>query len=436
MVRLLRALPELMILIKGMLAAARSVFFTLLLLSIIHYIFGIALVQLTTGYRCGGLYFRTVPLAMLTLLTNGTLLDNIGQVITDMADDAWYLQFIWFFFTLLSTYLILNMLVGVLVEVVSVVAATEKEEMMVAFVKQKMLTILEETGIDKNGDGEISRDEFMQILTNHQATRALAEVGVDPIGLVDFAEFIFEDSTSEERGQGRVLSFEEFMEIILQLRGCNLATVKEMMDLRKFVRQVASRTSHRLQRIEVSQSQALKNRKLRREGRLDSSTSACSGRPGDSSCTSKVSGALSTGTMVRENAPTPAGEQSEKHNATVPSDQSPVQPEDPELQAWLEWCEQNLIARQNELQQLLQGVTASGMRPMSLHKMAMSVTVVDCSIQNSSSDPERILQARRDEVAARMARLSQLLGDGLQAVRIQRKSNGAQVEGETQSDLV
>merc|ERR1719424_1906598 len=47
MARLLRSMPELLILIKGMVAAFRSVFFTLLLLVLFIYVFAIYFRQMT-----------------------------------------------------------------------------------------------------------------------------------------------------------------------------------------------------------------------------------------------------------------------------------------------------------------------------------------------------------------------------------------------------
>merc|ERR1719183_759108 len=55
----------------------------------------------------------------------------------------------------------------------------------------------------------------------------IQEIGVDVVGLVDFADFIFKD--------GVELSFPEFMEIVLQLRGSNMSTVRDVVDLRKFM---------------------------------------------------------------------------------------------------------------------------------------------------------------------------------------------------------
>merc|ERR1719414_1305886 len=68
MARLFRAMPEILILVKGMVSATRSVFFTLCLLAILLYVFAIAFVQVLRGTPAGDKYFRKVGVAMHTLL--------------------------------------------------------------------------------------------------------------------------------------------------------------------------------------------------------------------------------------------------------------------------------------------------------------------------------------------------------------------------------
>merc|ERR1719242_1312660 len=68
MARMLRSIPELMILIKGMVAAMRSVVMVMALLIILMYIFAIAFTQLLGEDPIGSLYFGTIPDSMYTLL--------------------------------------------------------------------------------------------------------------------------------------------------------------------------------------------------------------------------------------------------------------------------------------------------------------------------------------------------------------------------------
>lgn len=233
MARLLRAMPELMIMIKGMMAACRSVFFTLILLGIIIYIFAIAFTQLCGGSEVGERYFSDVPSSMMNLLIYGTLMDSIGQMINDCSRDSIPVLILIFLFVLLASLTVMNMLIGVLCEVVSAVAATEKEEMLVTYVHEKLLKVV--SLLDADGGGTISKKEFTQILENVDAVRCLQDVGVDVIGLVDFADFIFEDE-SGATDDPIELSFPKFMEVVLQLRGSNNATVKDIVDFRKYMR--------------------------------------------------------------------------------------------------------------------------------------------------------------------------------------------------------
>ena len=97
------------------------------------------------------------------------------------------------------------MLTGVLCEVISAVSVTEKEKMSVTFVKEKMQTIMQ--SLDESGDGRMSKGEFVKILDHAEAVKALQEVDVDVVGLVDLAEEVFNGDTDA----GEIdLSFADF----------------------------------------------------------------------------------------------------------------------------------------------------------------------------------------------------------------------------------
>lgn len=226
MAKLLRAVPELIILIKGIWVAARSVFFTLLLLVFIIYFFAIVLRQTTADTEVGELYYPSVPTAMSSLLLDAVLPDQ-AAIVRDNGDSNILLGCIMLLFILLSSLTVMNMLVGILCEVVSVVSAVEKEELTVNYVKSKLNDMFEDTNFDADGSKTISRDEFEKILTNEEGAKILQDIGVDVVGLVDFTDIIFEEDDLE-------LSFGDFMDLVMQLRGSNTCTVKDMVDLRKF----------------------------------------------------------------------------------------------------------------------------------------------------------------------------------------------------------
>jgi len=229
MARLLRAMPELMILVKAILVAFRSVFFTLCLLLLIIYVFAIAFVQLTSETTESAVredYFSGVLPAMYTLLLIGNMPDHSPFVEAVAAEDpVWAVVLAMFMF--LGPLTVMGMLAGVLVEVVSVVSSVERETMVVTYVTEQLHRMLNE--VDLDGDASLTQEEFQRLVVRPDAARMMASVGVDVIGLAEFCDFLFTDS--EE------ISFASFMELVLQLRGTNQATVKDIVDMRKFMRQ-------------------------------------------------------------------------------------------------------------------------------------------------------------------------------------------------------
>merc|ERR1719507_2025971 len=79
-------------------------------------------------------------------------------------------------------------------------------------------------GLDRDGDGTISFREVEVIMENAEALAALSSVNVDPGDLIDVAE----DFLSENSEDGKDMSFEDFMEMVLGLRGGLQATLKDI----------------------------------------------------------------------------------------------------------------------------------------------------------------------------------------------------------------
>jgi voltage-gated sodium channel len=225
MVRLLRALPELLILIKGMAAATRSVGYALCLLVFLMYIFAIIFVSLVDGTELQEIYFSGVVESMIVLLVYGTLLDNIGLLLNDLRQKGDFSLFtVFLLFVLLSAFMVLNLVIGVLCEVVAEVSATEKEAIAMEGAVQKFAALLSE--LDENNDGQIGKEEFMQIVSHPTALGILPGLGLDPKSLVDHVETIFPGGRTE-------LDMDEFWEAIVKFRSSHTATLRDIVDLRK-----------------------------------------------------------------------------------------------------------------------------------------------------------------------------------------------------------
>jgi len=244
MARLLRAIPELIILIKGIAVAARSVFFTLCLLVIIIYFFSIIFKQLALQIGNEALaeeFFSSVPHSMSSLLLNGVLPDN-APLIQACMEANFILGGIVMLFVLLAALTVMNMLIGVLCEVIAVVSSVEKEQIAVSFVKMKLLSIIEESGLGQQGENTVlCKDDFEMLLVRSDAAHTIQDLGVDVIGLVDFSDFIFKES--------QTLTFIDFIELILQLRGSNVSTVKDVVDLRRMMQTEMSEVQFKLDHL-------------------------------------------------------------------------------------------------------------------------------------------------------------------------------------------
>jgi len=184
---------------------------------------------------------------MHSLWIDGTLMDGTGPLVLALSQESILLVALFYIFLMLSALTVMNMLIGVLCEVVSAVAATEKEALTVGWVKSKLHDIMAGTGLDANGDGAISKRELSELLKHTEACKALSDVGVDVCMLVDNIDFIFaKDEVEDDHGVEKVLTFEDLMELVLDLRGTNTATVKDIVELQKVIKSSNNRLREEL----------------------------------------------------------------------------------------------------------------------------------------------------------------------------------------------
>mmetsp|Transcript_123250 Transcript_123250/g.217355 ORF Transcript_123250/g.217355 Transcript_123250/m.217355 type:complete len:129 (-) Transcript_123250:5-391(-) len=79
--------------------------------------------------------------------------------------------------------------------------------------------------MDSSGDGCVTKVEFDAVMEKPDLLASLTEMGVDVVGLIDFATFVFNEC--EE------LSYNNLLHMVLKFRGAKTATVKDVMDMRK-----------------------------------------------------------------------------------------------------------------------------------------------------------------------------------------------------------
>eukprot|EP00929_Paragymnodinium_shiwhaense_P008158 TRINITY_DN112099_c0_g1_i1.p1 TRINITY_DN112099_c0_g1~~TRINITY_DN112099_c0_g1_i1.p1 ORF type:complete len:716 (+),score=89.37 TRINITY_DN112099_c0_g1_i1:98-2245(+) len=286
-VRLLRIFPDILYMLKGITLAVRSVLCTVGLLISLMFLFAIIFRQQAAVDEELNEMFPSVTESMWVLLLQGTLLDDVTDFVHALRLHSAFLTFLFLVYVFVGCWTILNMLVGIIVEVVGSVSKNEQEEAAVLYLKSTLLEILE--CHDKDDDRHIHRDEFEMLLNNPDMHAVLTKFNVSVGDLIALKDVLFEQkrtvfeegsSSSDEEVDNtspgtkmtktvtgasamgkRVscatvkptdvtkVSFSVFIEAVLRLRGQNYATVRDLTDLREYIR-------HRFDYLEFSKEQA------------------------------------------------------------------------------------------------------------------------------------------------------------------------------------
>jgi len=242
--KLLRSVPELVIIMKGLGFAARSVAVFFLLWIVIIYIFAILLKELTQDTAVGRERFPSVPDSMNTLLLAGIIPEQT-DIVNEMGRASWYLWPIIVSFIFLCSMTLMYMLVGVLVDVVKVIASSEIEAMNVSYLASSLREKMDQLGY--NLQAHVEQAEFGKFITQPDIAKIIAGAGVDVVVMMDMMDVIYEDL---EKNGSSGLSFENIVDIILNMRGANPATVKDVKEqLRVTKRMIAATESKLLQKM-------------------------------------------------------------------------------------------------------------------------------------------------------------------------------------------
>merc|ERR1719359_2348405 len=92
-------------------------------------------------------------------------------------DESIILMWVFFIFLIITFATLLNMLIGVICEVIADAAAEEDENES----KNLLRTTIEEAfgEIDLNSDGKVSRAEWMQVQQNEKVRANLVRIGIE-----------------------------------------------------------------------------------------------------------------------------------------------------------------------------------------------------------------------------------------------------------------
>jgi len=222
--KLLKVAPELLILARGMIAGLRSVLAVLVMLMLLVFVYAVMFTMTLAGTELGSGVFDTVPQSMNSLLLCALCGPDV-DFITSILNFSVVHYLLYLSFILVALLTLMNMLIGILCSVMSEVTESAKEEAMYSEVKGQVARLAKE--LDTDGDGNISHDEFENIIQDPQMICCFTELGVDVVGFANFATFIYEQTDD--------ISYIDFGLLVCQFRGSKLASVLDMMDLRRYV---------------------------------------------------------------------------------------------------------------------------------------------------------------------------------------------------------
>lgn len=222
--RLLNAIPELMVLARGMVLALRSVLSVMFLLVLVIFLFAIIFTQLLRGSDTGDGKFESVPQAMNFLLLQ-VLCGFDANLINQLLAASWIAYVLYLVFVVIASMTIMNMLIGILCDVVSTTTKTESDEAFMRDLDSQVRDIARR--LDTKGTESIDRAEFDAIVMDPDLAQNLEDLGVDVVSICDYANFVYDHVEK--------LSYNDFLNMVSQFRGANSTTVKDIMDLRKYV---------------------------------------------------------------------------------------------------------------------------------------------------------------------------------------------------------
>eukprot|EP00747_Dinoflagellata_sp_TGD_P102020 gnl/TRDRNA2_/TRDRNA2_168530_c1_seq2.p1 gnl/TRDRNA2_/TRDRNA2_168530_c1~~gnl/TRDRNA2_/TRDRNA2_168530_c1_seq2.p1 ORF type:complete len:633 (+),score=147.26 gnl/TRDRNA2_/TRDRNA2_168530_c1_seq2:94-1992(+) len=212
--RLFRLVPELGMMATSLLAAVRSVSSTCVLAIGVMYVFAILLTQWVKSYGSSGLcvgateddegvclqgYFGTIFLSFLSL-TQILVFDDTFMIIRPVFAERFDMGSVLIVYIMLVSYTVLNMLIGVICEIVSNTTTKEKKKVL----RQHIMDVFGQMDVDNSG--VLSKDEF----NNQHAVDILRKLGIDSSLLLNAFDLL-------DRNNDGSLERKEFIDMIFTL---------------------------------------------------------------------------------------------------------------------------------------------------------------------------------------------------------------------------
>jgi len=251
MARMMRAFPELILMVKGLLRSLRAISGAMLLVMIMLYTFAIFEHMLLKGehelnetlFNELQFDFRTLPRCMWTLGAAGVfMLDGAANVATFLVfSPKTHVAFAgWTFiiFTMITAMTILQMLIGVLCEVVSETNRQHEAARVINVMKQQVMWKLAQFD---DGDGKITLQELEQLLNDPECKTVFRNLNINRLFLMEMQKLMFPTKDS-------AINFKPLTEMMLSCRGDNPATVETIANGLSYLSEEVKSSQRRVER--------------------------------------------------------------------------------------------------------------------------------------------------------------------------------------------
>ena len=139
-----------------------------------------------------------------------------------------FMVVLYLFFITLAHLTLINMLIGVLCEVISGVGTYEREKSTIEFAKLKLQDMYEEIDGESMAAG-VDETGFISLLKRPDCQKILEGLEIDPFVLIDMSDVIFDEDSKYVRQSGGYLLFNRFLEVILEFRASQNARVTDVV---------------------------------------------------------------------------------------------------------------------------------------------------------------------------------------------------------------
>jgi hypothetical protein len=135
----------------------------------------------------------------------------------------------------------LNMLIGVVCEMVSQVKSSEDEALAKVALEGQLYDIMDV--YDADGKGALKQCEFDLFVSNIEVVQSLRHFDVDVKALITLSEMMFSQVSPGGHTEEFTLGFDDIMSLAVRLKGNSACRVEDIVKLREF-------TKYRLQELE------------------------------------------------------------------------------------------------------------------------------------------------------------------------------------------